>query len=380
LTVLCLFSQCKKNDQPGDDDNSPAPTGNITGRVVAANNTIPISLARVFIDSDGKVYHTQTDINGQFTLTAPAGLQQLNIQTGNGHMFRTTVNVTVKANETVTLPGTSVQLNQVANLAYIKGEYDKIEQLLIDTLGYAATEIHTYDFANINNIKQYNAIYINCSNHSVLQMNPQFDQVLAAYVANGGSLYTSDWAVNCLIGSVLYNQCPAARPGGFLPDSLLCTRRTGPSTIYPGSPVVSPTLMAYLNKPSITVSFNLGSWEQVNIAHPAFWEIMVNSPSGEPLFIRSDKYSDNSRGTVNIGSPGNNNWVTICHKPNGSNPVTLTIPQNALAAHLAHGDAIGPCGNNDGSGQIYYTTFHNAHNGLIGPDVKNILQYMILNL
>ena len=37
--------------------------------------------------------------------------------------------------------------------------------------------------------------------------------------------------------------------------------------------------------------------------------------------------------------------VTICHIPPGNpgNPVTITVPVNALAAHLAHGDLLGAC-------------------------------------
>ena len=41
---------------------------------------------------------------------------------------------------------------------------------------------------------------------------------------------------------------------------------------------------------------------------------------------------------------GNEN-VTICHHTGSSkNPfVTITVSENALDAHLAHGDTIGPC-------------------------------------
>lgn len=35
--------------------------------------------------------------------------------------------------------------------------------------------------------------------------------------------------------------------------------------------------------------------------------------------------------------------VTICHKPNGPNPQTMTIPESDLPGHLGHGDTIGPC-------------------------------------
>lgn len=376
FSVPLLFTQCKKNDQSGDD-NSPPPTGTVTGRVVAANNVTPISLAKVFIDAGGTTYATQTNTSGEFSLNAPAGLQKLYIQTGNGHIFRTVMDVTVKVNETVTLPGASVTLNQVANLAYIKGDYDRIEKILVDSLGYTATEIQHSHLSNINNIAQFDAIFINCTG----AQPPLFDQPLSNYIANGGSLYVSDYAVRYLVGNYNYTgPCTTVRPGGFLPDSLLCVHQSGNVMNIPTAPVVSPPLQAYLNKNNIFVSFNLNSWEKVYQYNSAFWEVMVTDNQNNPLLVRTHQYSDNSRGTVNIGSPNNNNWVTICHKPNGSNPITITIPQNALAAHLAHGDVVGPCDNEDGSGQIYYTTFHNAHNGGIAPDVKNILQFMILNL
>ncbi|ARK11754.1 hypothetical protein [Fibrivirga algicola] len=36
--------------------------------------------------------------------------------------------------------------------------------------------------------------------------------------------------------------------------------------------------------------------------------------------------------------------VTICHKPDGANPITISVAQEAVAAHLAHGDNLGECG------------------------------------
>ena len=35
--------------------------------------------------------------------------------------------------------------------------------------------------------------------------------------------------------------------------------------------------------------------------------------------------------------------VTICHKPHGKNPHTITVSRSALQAHLDHGDTLGPC-------------------------------------
>jgi type II secretory pathway pseudopilin PulG len=46
-----------------------------------------------------------------------------------------------------------------------------------------------------------------------------------------------------------------------------------------------------------------------------------------------------------------NGKVTICHLPPGNpgNPLTLSVSPNAIKAHLAHGDHLGPCGQCDPS-------------------------------
>jgi hypothetical protein len=44
--------------------------------------------------------------------------------------------------------------------------------------------------------------------------------------------------------------------------------------------------------------------------------------------------------------------VVICHMPPGNpgNAHTITVSSNALMAHLAHGDTMGPCGGGGGGG------------------------------
>lgn len=376
---LLAITRCKKHDS--GDNSTGSGNGIITGKVVAGNNTTPISQAHVFIEAGATIYSSFSDVNGNFSLEAPSGLRTLNIQTGNGHMFRTTLNVTIKPDESISIPNNKIKLNQVANLAFVAGEYDRIQTILVDTLGYTITAITTAAFQNIGNIIQYDAIFINCGNASIQPMNAVRDQNLATYVANGGSLYVSDYAVQCLTGMVNYLPCPNNRSGGFLPDSLLCTDRLGAVSTISNAAVVSSSLQAYLNKTQISVEYDLATWEQIFHASGGFWEVMVRNPANnQPLMIRTNQYTNNTRGTVSVGTQNNNGWVTICHRrPNGT-LVTITINANALQAHLAHGDTIGECGNPNESGRIYYTTFHNAHNGQTGPDVKNILEYMILNL
>ena len=47
----------------------------------------------------------------------------------------------------------------------------------------------------------------------------------------------------------------------------------------------------------------------------------------------------------NNSSADNGSQVTICHCPPGNpqNNQTMTVSQAAAQAHLAHGDAMGPC-------------------------------------
>ena len=40
---------------------------------------------------------------------------------------------------------------------------------------------------------------------------------------------------------------------------------------------------------------------------------------------------------------GPQDMVVICHKPGTAAEHTMTLPQPAVAAHLGHGDTVGPC-------------------------------------
>jgi hypothetical protein len=352
------------------------PKGKITGKVVAPNNKTAIRNALVFIQDSATVYHTYTNVNGEFELEAPAGARELHIQSGTGKIFRTKMNVTVVANQTNAVSSGSLTLIQVANLAYVPGTYDKIQAILMDSLGYTAQMIDYNTLHQMNLISNYTAIFINCSSN----ITPDWyqDSILASYVANGGSLYVSDWAVANLIGTNGGN-CPAPRMGGFIPDDKLCTQRNGAVSTVTNAPIVSPFLQVYLNKNQMDVKYDLGSWEMVMNYDSNYWEVLVKNPfSQAPMLMRTTNFTNSTAGSVNIGS--NNNMVTICHKPLGSTPVTLTIPSTDLTMHLAHGDSQGSCSSANGSGRIYYTTFHTQPNGLISPDMKHILDYIILNL
>jgi hypothetical protein len=385
LAVLAITS-CQKKDAASNNNNpdpTPTPTpatpkGIITGKVVAANNVTAVRNATVFIADGANIYHTFTDVNGKFSLEAPAGQRELHIQSGTGKIFRTKMSVTVEAQKTTEISSSAVKLTQVASLAFVPGTYDKIQAILMDSLGYTAVPITPNELHVVSAISQFNAVFINCSSN--MQTDYVQDSVLAAYVANGGSIYASDWAVAALIGTNV-GSCPAWRPGGFIHDTLLCAQRMGQSGMVYGANISSPSLETYLSKNWMNVNYDLGSWEAVMNYKPAFWEVMVRHPQTQaPLLMRTSSFTNGSAGTINIGTNVNNSVVTVCHKPTGTTPVTITIPASDLLMHMGHGDSFGSCQSANGAGRIYYTTFHTQPNGLISPDMKHILDYIILNL
>jgi hypothetical protein len=70
----------------------------------------------------------------------------------------------------------------------------------------------------------------------------------------------------------------------------------------------------------------------------------------------------NEDGVYKSKKPKNNKKVTICHKPDGSNyPTAITVSENALKAHLNHGDSQGNCDDFDRS--IYTKNYWEARNG-----------------
>lgn len=186
--------------------------------------------------------------------------------------------------------------------------------------------------------------------------------------------------MNFLTGLNALTDCQVPRYNGFIPDATVCSRRIGTSSVVPQANIVSQDLQSYLGKTNMSVSYNLGGWERIQQIDNSFWETLVTDPAdNSPLLIRTNQYT-NTNNVPQVVGCNDTTMVTVCHQLSNGNTLTLTINANALPAHLAHGDTEGPCNNPNNSGWIYFTTFHNEHNGLISEDVKHILEYMILNL
>lgn len=356
-------------------------TGKLSGKVMSQNGSKPIGGASVFtFDDQYKIYYTTSDASGNFILDAPVGNQTIYIQTGNGSNFRTEVTATVKNNETVNLDASQTKLTQVAKIAYVKGSYDKIEDI-IQTLGYTATEITNADLANMNTLAQYDIVFLNCGSRKYSQyasLYPLIETNLGIFVANGGSIYASDWDVSYLVGgNDNTNNCSLA--GGFIPDTKLCSKNTGSSGMVPGT-INSPALATALGFNTLNIDYDLGAWQKIINYDPAYWEVLVKeTSSNDALMLRTNHFTSTNVPNTPIGNAPTSQFVTMCVTLPSNVQITITVPQAAVPFLVALGATVGPCSGASNSGYIYYTTFHNHATGNIG-NAGSILQYVILNL
>lgn len=381
--ILLSLGSCRSDSEtPAEITiDTTIKVGEISGKVTSQNGTKPIGGASIFtFDEKYKIYYTTSDADGNFILEAPAGNQTIHIQTGDGSNFRTQVAATVKNNETVSLNTDQTKLNQVAKIAYVKGTYDKIEDI-IQTLGYNATEITNADLANINTIAQYDIIFLNCGsrNYSVNQsLYPAIDANLAIFVANGGSIYASDWDVSYLVGGTDYTS-NCSPTGGFVPDTKLCSNNTGSSGIIPAT-VNNAGLSTALGFSTLNIDFDLGTWQKITNYDPTYWEVLVKeTSSNNALMIRTNHFTATGIPATPIGNAPNSTFTTVCITLPGNIQISISVPTITVPYLVALGATVGPCSGSTNSGYIYYTSFHNHATGNIG-NAGVILQYVILNL
>jgi len=381
--ILLSFGACRSESETPAEITSETvlKTGKLSGKVMSQNGSKPIGGASVFtFDDKYKIYHTLSDSDGNFVLEAPVGAKTIYIQTGNGSNFRTEISATIKDNETVNLTANQTKLNQVAKIAYVKGSYDKIEDIIL-SLGYTATEITNADLANINTIAQYDIIFLNCGsrNYATNQsLYPLIDTNLAIFVANGGSIYASDWDVAYLVGGTdNTNNCSLS--GGFVPDSKLCSKNIGSTGLLAAS-VNNAGLTAALGFNTLNINYDLGAWQKIINYDPAYWEVLVkDAATNDALMLRTNQFTATGIPTTPIGNAPNTTFTTVCITLPGNIQITLSVPTVAVPYLVALGANVGPCSGASGSGYIYYTTFHNHATGNIG-NAGVILQYVILNL
>lgn len=323
--VLIIFTGCKKDSSEVfvRNPSKAVQFATVKGTALAANGTTPIAYAFVYADEKTSPYNCRTNKDGYFEFQVPITTKKIIIESGDGKIFFSEVSVELKSGQTMQLPSTETILDCRGRMAYIAGAFDKIEAIVHDSLGYPITEITNADLANPSTINNYNAIFINCGASNPLDSLSYVN--LQAFVAQGGSLYVSDFAVCYLLGTY---SGTCTRDLGFVDDSKLCTIKSGVSGIVNNVAVNAVGLQTALGANNVNINFDLGGWEKVTNYDAAFWEVMLtdNTMGNGPLLLHN-------------------------HSQGGSN-----------------------------SGHIYYTCFHNEPNGAITATAQTILQYIIMNL
>jgi len=273
-----------------------------------------------------------------------SGFNNLVIQTGEGRVFKTVLALNLAPGQHLVLPGSHTVLKQIKSLAYIPGTYDEIETIIIDSLGYLATPITINALNSISTISNFGGIFLNCG---MLGGSNDMDSAkymnLMDYATNFGSIYASDFAVECFTGDNNFRLssnpsnghqhgnnnktatvCINPLIGGFIPDSALCTKKMGQSGYYYNAVILDPNLIAAVGNDSLNLNYNLGGWEIVQSYDAPFVPFISHATLGV-LALKAD---------LNTGSS---------------------------------------------TGGLYFTSFHNQPQG-VSNEVEAILNYIILNL
>jgi hypothetical protein len=331
------MSSCKKESH--DQQTPIESSATISGKVSTPNGT-PVSYANVSVGNKS----THTNKAGEFTLLIPAGAQTVVIQTGNGKLFRKVIQVNLVANQSFRIPDNSCRLTQTGNLAYIPGSYDAIETILIDSLGYTATQIGFADLHDSAVLNTYSALFLNCTGLNMTDLDSLSYTNLQNFMLNGSSIYASDWAVEYFTGNGNWRpfannhkqtgfhnpgnntlaSCMTPKIGGFVDDSSLCTSKTGITGMVYSVKILDAGMIVALGKDSIDINYNLGGWEVISV--------------DDAPFVRT--------------------MEMVTGYPNGAVAVR-TVSEG---------------------GNLYYTTFHNHPQSAVSHDIIVVLQYIILNL
>ena len=273
LVCLTLIS-CSESDNEIVSVETTLQLGTVKGVVTTpANKVVPN--ATVFYDDNGEVYITKTNTLGEFTLELPSGTRSIEIQTGNGKLFRSSYEVIITPNSIVDLSAETFRLEAEASFAYLDGTNDSIESV-IQGLGYTVDELEVSDIEGANGLDDYSALFLNCDNNTAVFSNA-FYQNINNFVARGGSLYASDYALEYLVGYDAYAQnCTTVRQGGFIDDALVCGTRSGAEGWLNGNTVVDEDLNDFTSFISLNVEYDLDIWMKLtNNADTGFWTVLV---------------------------------------------------------------------------------------------------------
>ncbi len=247
FTLLLALAGCGGSGGGGGGGTGQTETGIIQGFVYAPDETTPIIGATVTVEGTGQTATTFSQ--GAYTLTnVPAGTQK--IIAVKGH-YRAETTVTVTKGQTTTA---TLAVAPTGKIGVVKGEHDDIGAVLTSLkIPYEEISEPGTTFADQDKLGELKVILFASGEgqtYSFLYSAPGvFNETiinnLRNFVAQGGSIYASDWAMSLI--EALY------------PGKIQSLGQQGKKqTIV--APIRNPDIQTFLGKGTANVKFNFDFW------------------------------------------------------------------------------------------------------------------------
>ena len=219
-------------------------------------------------------------------------------------------------------------------LAVTDPYYDDIGSILT-AMGYDFVEIQDSQLADYDFIKDFDAIFINCSS-DCNDNAPAAETSLRQYVQNGGAIYASDWAF-------IYLETSFPEYIDFPADPYVGVAQ------YVTATITDPGLTQYLGTDTVDLYYNLPAWVVMSDIGPDTDILLQGSYetySSSKVLLEKGKRLRTLKSSLASGKAS-----TMTDKP--------------LAVFFRYGD-----------GSVTYTTFHNE--AQITDLQQKLLEYLVL--
>jgi hypothetical protein len=308
----------------------PPDGGTVEGRVCAPDGETWLSDASVYVvREDGTRATATTDADGNYVLEGvPPGTQTVHVEKGS---FSSTFEVDVVSNETTVVPDAECELLPPdLRIAVVDGAYDQVEDVL-GSLGIDPANVTMYDgeigffpggniewvgelLGDYATLAQYDVVFFNCGVDDAA-FTTEKDQVaidnLRQFVAQGGSVYASDWAYD-IVETTWPNYIDFERT-----DTLGDSAQVGVSEATIPGTIVDANLAAAMGQTTINMDYPLD-----------IWAVMSAVDAGVTVYVRgnarvhsgfSEQTRTNIPHTVGFSPGGGRVLYTSFHQEPGIN-------------------------------------------------------------
>ncbi|MCK6545162.1 choice-of-anchor D domain-containing protein [Myxococcota bacterium] len=173
--------------------------GDLTARICGLDGMGPVAGATVYVDTPNGRIQTTTDANGDFVLTClPVGGVMVTAESGS---WSTSFNAQIMDQQLTSVPGQQCLNPNSAEVAVVWGEWDQMETVL-SAIGVPYTFYGQNDQDDLlldpNELARYDVVFLNCGFNELAVRSGPGAQYLVDFVANGGSIYASDYAYDAI--------------------------------------------------------------------------------------------------------------------------------------------------------------------------------------